>query len=245
MKYLLTFFATFSGERRLSEARMLHRGFALLAALAISPAHAALIEYSYSFRSESYAAYTNFGIPQGDTITGGFLFDDTAPRTSHTESPNGGGIIGLPDGILSTSIYDVSSLLLWVDVGDHRLTARGDELTIVDAPFGDFRYSDLWRLTLRDDDDQTAGYLLLRSWSVGPLTNSELQVPTNINNEWASFGFDRWFQFSGDFGSLNGRLLSIEATPTSVPEPGTLSLLAAGVLGAFAARRRRHAAAVG
>src|SRR5258706_14477218 len=164
MKYLLTFFATFSGERRLSEARMLHRGFARLDALAISPAAAELIEYSYSFRSESYAAYPNFGIPQGDTITGGFLFDDAAPRTSHTERPNGGAVVGLPDGILSTSIYDVSSLLLWVVVGDHRLTARRDELTIADPPFRDFRYSDLWRLTPRPADAQTAGYPFLRGW---------------------------------------------------------------------------------
>jgi PEP-CTERM motif-containing protein len=71
---------------------------------------------------------------------------------------------------------------------------------------------------------------------------AELQAPDSA--EWGYGVIDRGFGISfADGPSIDGLLDSITKTPTSVPEPGTLSLLAAGALSAFAARRRRRAAA--
>src|SRR5712671_6359529 len=109
---------------------MLRRVFALLGLLALSPADATLIEYSFSGSlfgpvAPYYLSTTHeaFGVEEGDRITGGFLFDDAAPRTSYTE---------LADGS-STSTYDMSDLRFWIGVGDYVLRATGSQLTISDA----------------------------------------------------------------------------------------------------------------
>jgi PEP-CTERM motif-containing protein len=148
---------------------MVNRGVALLGLVALSPAHASLIEYSFTSTVTDLGGnvYQDFGVEVGDTITGGFLFDEAAARTSHQE-----------DLIVGT----------------------------------------------------------------GPLTSSELQV--SDASEWGYRGvLDQWLGISfADGSSIYGSLDSITKTPVSVPEPGTLSLLVAGALGAFAARRRRRAA---
>jgi hypothetical protein len=165
---------------------MVNRGVALLALVALSPAHASLIEYSFTSTVSRLGGtvHEDFGVEVGDTITGGFLFDDAAARTSYKEDLIVGSN-GWATGVVSTSIYDMF---------------------------------------------------------VGPLTSSELQV--SDASEWGYGGvLDRWFGVSfADGSSIYGTLDSITRTPRSVPEPGTLSLLAAGALGALAARRRRRAA---
>src|SRR5262245_44178989 len=225
---------------------MLGRGVALLGLVALSPAHASLIEYAFTstITDLSGNVHEDFGVEVGDTITGGFLFDDAASRTSYTEDLVV-GYDGWATGVVSTSIYDMSNTALWAMDGRHRLTATGDDLWISDAP-PQVYHPDLWRLQSTGSAQPVNGYVVewiqfcLSEWFMGPLTSSALQV--SDASAWGYGGeLNRWFGVSfGDGSSIDGRLDSI--TPTSVPEPGTLSLLAAGALSAFAVRRRRRAA---
>ena len=220
---------------------MSHRAMALVALLATSPAHATLIEYSFSaqlswpYPSYPDSSYEAFGVGVGDDITGGFLFDDTAPMTSHTESP-----------YASSSTYDMSDLRFWVTVGDHVLGATGSQLTISDSlPQPSPYATDRWELSMLGDGNEVNGYTV-RSMSINlmmfgsaPLTSSELQVadPT----AWHACCYPIVpvpFSISFTDGS---RIAANRLSITSVPEPGTLSLLAVGALGALSAWRRRIA----
>jgi hypothetical protein len=221
---------------------MFNRAMAVVALVAISPARATLIEYSFSaqlswpYSSFPDSSYEAFGVEVGDLITGGFLFDDAAATISHTEQYGS-----------STSTYDMSDLRFWVTVGDHVLGATGSELAIADsAPQQSPYAADRWGLSMLGDGDEVNGYTV-RSMSIAlmmfgsvPLTSSELQVadPT----EWHACcypGVPVPFTISFTDGS---RLAAQRLSISSVPEPATLSLLAVGGLGALAARRRRRAA---
>src|SRR5690242_1516735 len=133
---------------------MFHRATAVVALLAISPAHATLIEYSFSaqlswpYFSYPDRSYEAFGVNVGDQITGGFLFDDAAPMTSHTESP-----------YWSSSTYDMSDLRFWVTVGEHVLGATGSQLTISDyLPQPSPYVTDRWTLSMLGDGNEVNGY---------------------------------------------------------------------------------------
>lgn len=225
---------------------MVHRGFALLIALLAYPAHATLLEYSFSatLYHPNYAprlANEAFGAEVGDRITGGFLFDDAAPRTSYTAWPDGE----------STSTYDMSDLWFWVTVGDHVLGATGSELTIRDDPPptvpNDPYGTDRWTLSMLGDGNAVNGYTIdsmmisLMQFGSVPLTSSELQVPNP--SEWSQCCYPNVpipFRITFTDGSI---IAANRLSISSVPEPATLSLLAAGVLGALATRRRKRAAA--
>ena len=227
---------------------MVNRGVALLGLVALSPAHASLIEYSFTSTVTNLGGnvHQDFGVEVGDTITGGFLFDDSAARTSFNEDLIVGHD-GWATGVATTSIYDMGNVLLWAMVGDQRLTSTGDSLLITDAPTQVYS-ADVWRLQASGSGQDVNGYLVdsmefcLRKWFTGPLTSSELQV--SDASEWGYRSvLDTWFGISFANGpSIYGTLDSITKAPGSVPEPGTLSLLAVGALGALAARRRRRAA---
>lgn len=232
---------------------MFYRGFALVAVLGVTPAHAALIEYAFTARVDgnvSIATLRDFGLnPNGDYVTGGFLFDDAAPMTSHEEYQFRDYPVWS-----SSSTYEMSNLRMWVNVGDYVLTATGGAVSIRDDPaFGPWctcgpdAFHDRWSLSARGDGNEVNGYTV-NSISMSllenlgrALTSSELQVadPTHWSNDVSNRSFGIWFANTG----MNGYLTSITPTTTSVPEPGTLSLLAVGALGALATRRRRHVAA--
>jgi hypothetical protein len=225
---------------------MLNRGVALLGLVALTPAHASLIEYSFTSTITGLGGnvHEDFGVEVGDSIPGGFVFDDGAVRTAYTEDLVV-GYDGWATGVVSTSIYDMGNLQLWATVGSHRLTSTGDDLWITDAPTHVY-HPDLWRLQSTGSGQAVnGGYLVqwiqfcLSEWFNGPLTSSELQVSDAA--AWGYGELNRWFGVSfADGSSIDGRLDWIK--PTSVPEPTTLSLVAAGALGAFALRRRRRAA---
>jgi len=125
---------------------------------------------------------------------------------------------------------DMSGPQLWAD---HMVSADGDELFIGDAP--NLFYSPVsWQPATTGDGNAINSYVVdgiqvfLQEWFCGPLRSSELYVS---DGAWGYEGFE---------GSFNNGHTS---SPTSVPEPASLSLLAAGALGAFAARRRKQATA--
>jgi hypothetical protein len=234
---------------------VLHRVLAVPALLALFPAHAALIEYSFEaeiWRDHSMeVAVQAFGVQFGDTITGGFLFDDAAPRTSYSELTVL-DCCGSP-AIVTTSTYDMSNLSLWVTLGDYVLSAAGGNLTIRDAPYDPAR-TDRWSLGMSGDGRELDNGYAVTSMAMwlqhvalggpelsGPLTSSELQVP-NPAVDWGSpsLGNRELTIAFGDGLHIGTQLMSITKTPTHVPEPATLSLLAGGVLAAFATRKRRH-----
>jgi hypothetical protein len=237
------------------ETHMLHRVLTLLGLLLISPAHAALIEYSFNASALCVSPCQGaLGIRTGDTITGGFLFDDAAPRTSYQEEQfpyhdyGGQNLVA----VRSESTYDMGNLLLWVTVGDQVFSARGDELFIRDVTPQSIYITvpDFWRLSLQGDGQNVDGYTVESmvfqfsgaDYHRDYLLSSELQVPTPFGSYPSSYFSMIYSDAAGQIGGVSGYAVSITPTATSVPEPGTLSLLATGVLGTLAARRRRHVA---
>jgi len=191
-----------------------------------------------------------FGVQFGDTITGGFLFDDAAPRTSYSELTVL-DCCGSP-AIVTTSTYDMSNLSLWATIGNYVLGATGGNLTIRDAPYDPTR-TDRWSLGMSGDGrglDNGYAVTSMAMWLQqvalggpglsGPLASSELQVPNPVDWGSPSLGNRELTIAFGDGLHIGTQLMSITKTPTHVPEPATLSLLGAGALWVLATRKRRH-----
>jgi hypothetical protein len=215
---------------------MFRQGFALLALLAIAPAQASLIEYS--FESKAITGIQGNRYLLGDTIAGGFLFDGAAPLVSHNDYPS-------PFGSTTNSTYDMSNLSFWVTLGADTLTAVGDML-FIQATDTATNY-DVWKLTMNGDGQEVDGRTVasMDVWIRGytsPLTTADLQVTNPADwNQCCIENIPLFHLSFTDGTSIGAQMLSI--TPTSVPEPATLSLLTGGILGVLATRRRRHVAA--
>jgi PEP-CTERM putative exosortase interaction domain len=215
--------------------------------LSVIALDAAAVPIEYSFRSTvdglSPGVEGLTGVKLGDEITGGFIFDDAAPRTSYEVcSPgcNYDGTVFYP-GVGSESTYDATNMMLWAIVGDRVLTSRGTSLTIRDAP--QFAYSDdLWKLETSALDSTLGGLpvsamqIILQEWFRGPLLSSDLQVSNPADWYPISIGHTRFNISLTDGLGVGSNIYSITKT---VPEPGTLVLLASGLAGAWLLRRRR------
>lgn len=145
-------------------------------------------------------------------------------------STGGLAITGAMDGL------EVSTI-----VGDHMITSMRDEIWAGNAPTVVYAPA-TWSPAVQAGGEAVVGdgiATFLQEWICGPLTSSELQIAQAA--EWG-YGvlLNEWLGGSPT-GSLVDRQLG-PAAPTSVPEPATLSLLATGVLGALAARKRKRAA---
>src|SRR5712671_6233313 len=125
---------------------MLRQGFALLAVLAVAPVHAAMIEYGVE--SATILGIQGSQYRLGETVYGGFTFDDAAPMTSHTEFIS-------PYGIVSSSHYDMSDMAFWIDIGGDRFNAIGDDLMIQWTTTA--TTYELWYLTLHGDGEEIDG----------------------------------------------------------------------------------------
>ena len=217
----------------------------------VAPASAGLMPYTFTAEIDGLDPLVAdlLSVEIGDTISGGFLFDFDAPRTSFSQCDdcNYDGSVFIP-GVRTNATYDMSDLLLWAAVGNRVLGATGDTLKIQDVPTGTYA-PDSWHLdTVAWGQDIGAGVytedilIRLNSWFRGPLSNGDLQVPIPTEFEAGPFWDNRLlFHFSDPFGLSRGigsHLTSI----TSVPEPNTLFLLGAGLL-AMCLRRRRKTGA--
>ena len=220
---------------------MLHRGLALLAVLASTPAHAALIEYSFIAEIDVLDPLVGqtLGVGIGDSISGGFYFDLGAPRTSFELCDTGTCVSDgdlVVDGARTTSTYDAGNVSLWATIGGRELGAQGVTLKIVDSPRGAYGF-DEWELRMSTSQQELGAGLVTQSMRIrldelygAPLTDSGLQVPDiALFTRWPSDGNNRFIIdfFSDARGGFASHLTSL--TPVSVPEPATLSLLVIGL----------------
>ena len=144
-------------------------------------------------------------------------------------STGGLAITGALDGL------EVSTI-----VGDHMITSMRDEIWAGSAPTVVYAPA-TWSPAVQGGGEAVVAdgiATFLQEWICGPLTSSELQIAQAA--EWGYGVLNEWLGGSPT-GSLVDRQLG-PAPPVSVPEPATLSLLAAGALGALAARKRKQAA---
>ena len=162
---------------------MPRHGLALLALLAVSPAHATLLDYSFEGQSRPSADET-FGLEIGGTISGALLWDE-APTQFGEPYP----------GTASTSSYAMSNLLWWVILGDQTFTARGGKFAMRDTPSSLPASDDVWDFTRHSDRYETDGYsvaglimqgmTLTEAGSQAPVATSFVPlIPDSMWNSW-------------------------------------------------------------
>jgi hypothetical protein len=219
----------------------------VVSAVALCATNAWAIPMSYEFTATIDGAdplvAQLLSVAVGDTIHGGFTFDSEAERTSLFQcydcNHDGGRLV---PGAKTIATYDMSSLSLWLAVASWTFTGTGETLMIQDVP--DAAYdSDSWHLDTRATPQEIgaglfASAILFRfdDWYDGPLTSADLQVPLGYWGPQESYINTRLLIRFNDSIGIGSEVTSI----TSVPEPGTLALMGAGLLGALLASRRRR-----
>ena len=218
--------------------------------LVSATANASLVPYEFTAQVDGINPATASLLPVGlgDVITGGFLFDDAAPRTSFSQCAdcNYDGSLFI-SGVRTNATYDESNFALWARLGSYLIAASGTTLTIQDVPTGTYA-PDQWHLPLvafgqdagnglRTDSIQ----IIMNDWFRGPLTSGDLQVFDPVDWHNGPFNDQRLnFSFAGPDGPVGfgSHLVSV----TSVPEPGTLFLLSTGLIALGVRRRKRSIA---
>ena len=155
------------------------RHLALSAFLAISPAHATLLEYSFDAQlGASGVDVVGPGI--GDLISSGFLWGEAAPKIAHKLSERSSGT--------ATATHDISNVLWWVILGDRTFTVWRDELAILYAPNS---LADVWDVKMyggyESEGHSVAGLKRTSSTSelqVPAAANSRRQAPKSIWTSW-------------------------------------------------------------
>lgn len=207
----------------------------LLIALLVccQPAHAAMIQYDFTVGD-----WRGSQREPGDELFGQFWFDDAAPLTSLLEytdpevDPEG------IDNSSTTATYDASGMTLWAQSGEDVFSFTGTTLVIQNR-LSQSHKDEFWKLSLEGVGGSTARFTFQTDYSEhDPLQDASLAAP--IFADWLRDPtFAMWKPFSADDNPIGGALLSF--APTSVPEPGTLSLLSVGLLALVGRWRRRPA----
>lgn len=229
-------------------------GWGLVGALALSATSALAVPVKYEFSTGAVLGAVNIGV-QGDpnnqglldlfansTVTGSFTYDSESPVTSVVTNP----LIGtqaLYDNALTSFTGNVAGFT-FADVSGR--VQVGDELNLGGTSH------DLLQLSGFAPDFtgfDTLGLTLLNArlfWIEGnPTTNggtlpdflSGNALPSPLPDLVGLFGFS--FATTGTTTlAANVTFRELQVRPVAVPEPGTLSLVLAGIA-AFASLRRR------
>ena len=218
----------------------------------VAPFNASAALLRFNFTSEidgiSSEVANRLGVAVGDTITGGFLFDDQAPQTSFEHCDACLLVDNDRDewSYRTSATYDLSQAILFGQVGGYSFGATGGDVLITDVDtlvWG----ADVWRWDPTAIRSEMNG-LTVESMSFvfeqmfgAPLTSAALQVPDP--GRWFGYGSDERFLLRlGDGLGIGSHVTSITKT---VPEPATLLLLTSAIVGAaFTPRRRRAMSSV-
>jgi len=201
--------------------------------MALCPLAAHSIPITYSFSTGTSATGNNSALVtalDGMSVTGTFDYDSSSPATG---TVSGGAIDG-------STIYNQGIANLAGSVGSNLFSDLFGGIIVGDDVIGST--SDFFRLSFNIDGTgfNIGDFALIGlriDWIEGPIVPTDFLSGQGLP--------DVLFDFPGrlalDFASSteSGTVFFSGATVTSVPEPATLSLLAAGLLGVGLSRRKR------
>ncbi len=201
----------------------------VMAALFVMSGKAQAVTMYYTFEgtvtgaSDAAGAVDNAGLSVGSTVTYTFLVDLDADGAI---TLNNGADFNYTDSAYADFLYS-----------DY---VSGDALEQIDGGIYDSGYSIAEYNLGYELSDVDFGYLIGNSQDDLLLLYSYLGV-----SDWAEgdtiYGYNYAFDSNGAFSYLYANLTLTDISPVSVPEPSTLLLFGAGMLGLIAFRRRQLA----